>query len=464
LKKWLAFLLALSVTMSLAACVTDGNVNIDSGGEEGLSDSSETLPGEESSGEYGFTGDSSEPSESAGQGSGVNSRSSSSKAVAGNSSSGGLNTSTPQTNTSSAGGVSFPNETPGSPITRINSPQNLRNTLTANEKVYYDKMLDGLKSMPAYPGVEVYNGIPIDYDIELPKVQNAYFALKNDYPDMFWLGNKIGTSMSSTGSVMKIYALPDYTCSVAEKTGFAAQLQLVLNEASRTIVNNNMSLFQRELALHDWLANRVTYFQEAVQPGASYENYKNAYNVIGALVEGKAVCEGYSRAFQLLLYEIGIDSMLVTGKSRNNQGHMWNMVKLGSNWYHVDTTWDDSQDILTHFYFNLTDADIEADHKNIAPSGHPAANSLDENYARKVNGYIQTGADITEALTAGIQYAKERGLQRAEFSLAPDCDYGFSSGYDYETRIKEALKAVGIDGVYQYGQMSGTDKYLYVSW
>ena len=58
-----------------------------------------------------------------------------------------------------------------------------------------------------------------------------------------------------------------------------------------------MSELDRELYLFDSLASRCSYDTEAASNG---ENWK-AYTQYGALVDGKAVCEGYARAMQSLL-------------------------------------------------------------------------------------------------------------------------------------------------------------------
>lgn len=99
----------------------------------------------------------------------------------------------------------------------------------------------------------------------------------------------------------------------------------------------------------------------------SYEETDNAHNAYGALVEGKAVCEGYAEAYQFLLQCAGLQSFIVTGSSMNPatgipEGHAWNMVRVDGRYYHVDLTWDDQGERLFYAYFNKTDARIKEDH------------------------------------------------------------------------------------------------------
>ena len=109
---------------------------------------------------------------------------------------------------------------------------------------------------------------------------------------------------------------------------------------------------EKEVLIHDLLCKAVVYDSEFDRNG---EN--TVYTAYGALVNGHAVCEGYARAFKLLCYYAGLECILVTGDSKG-VGHMWNMVRLDGNWYHVDATWDDLRSEPHHTYLNLTELQI----------------------------------------------------------------------------------------------------------
>ena len=61
-----------------------------------------------------------------------------------------------------------------------------------------------------------------------------------------------------------------------------------------------------------------------------------AYTIYGCLVRHKAVCMGYAMTFDAIMYQLDIPCKLITSSN-----HMWNKVKIGSKWYHVDVTWND---------------------------------------------------------------------------------------------------------------------------
>ena len=120
-----------------------------------------------------------------------------------------------------------------------------------------------------------------------------------------------------------------------------------------------------------------------------------ADTIYGALVKGKALCEGYAKAFSYLCNLAGIENVIVTGGT--DVPHMWNMVKLGGNWYHVDVTWDDADDklhedypdIILYQYFMITDSVIRNNHTIWTfPAEPPKANGRNENY------FVREGFDI----------------------------------------------------------------------
>lgn len=95
--------------------------------------------------------------------------------------------------------------------------------------------------------------------------------------------------------------------------------------------------YQKILIVHDYLVDNVIY-EETISK-------ENIYNMYGALVNKEAVCEGYAKAFQYLMNQIGIESVIIIGEAtdskENTQNHAWNYVNLNNIWYAVDVTWDD---------------------------------------------------------------------------------------------------------------------------
>ena len=138
--------------------------------------------------------------------------------------------------------------------------------------------------------------------------------------------------------------------------------QFLLEEAQRVhaqLVKEGMSEYEQVKAFHDYLVNFNTY----------QETGERSHNAIGALIDGKAVCSGYARAFDLLCYLSGIECIQVTGEGISEgtvEPHAWNKVKVDGNWYNIDVTWDDPvgpKPMLTYDYFLISDNSIAKDHR-----------------------------------------------------------------------------------------------------
>ncbi len=90
---------------------------------------------------------------------------------------------------------------------------------------------------------------------------------------------------------------------------------------------NGMSASEKVEYVHDYLIANV-----------SYVTTYTARSLHDALVNGSAVCEGYTKAFQFIMEYLGVSCKTVTGKAMN---HAWNVVVIDGVEYHVDVTWDD---------------------------------------------------------------------------------------------------------------------------
>lgn len=87
---------------------------------------------------------------------------------------------------------------------------------------------------------------------------------------------------------------------------------------------------------HDYIVKHCDYDLSAV----GKKEVTLSHTAYGCLVKGKAVCQGYAAALNLVLRKCGINSISVAGEA-NNGSHSWNMLKLGDKVYYYDCTFDD---------------------------------------------------------------------------------------------------------------------------
>ena len=211
----------------------------------------------------------------------------------------------------------------------------------------YDQLAKGVET--AQESISVYDGVhPVSKD-EFDTVMSAYLR---DYVAHFWCGNTY--TLKGTMDCIKV-VMPTYTIKGAELEAAMAAFEAVTQEILAGI-NPGMDDYERELYVHDQITYRIRY-----QAGT------NAHNAYGALVEGKAVCDGYSEAFGYLLQRLGIQTFQALGSGINpNTGsgekHSWTYVRIKGRYYHVDTTWDSQKEEVFHMYFNQSDAVMFEDH------------------------------------------------------------------------------------------------------
>lgn len=177
-------------------------------------------------------------------------------------------------------------------------------------------------------------------------------------------------SLYDTSAVRAAYASGDGSGLTEKDAAILARCREVLAEC----VTEDMTDFEKELALHDWLVEWGKY-DETVLETRTPPGLPDNTNPYGMLVGGYGICLGYAATFQLLMDLAGVECITVVGASRENrEDHAWNMVKLEGEWYCVDPTWDDpvgNEDfeeeyriLFQHGYFNVTSQEMRStDHQ-----------------------------------------------------------------------------------------------------
>lgn len=190
------------------------------------------------------------------------------------------------------------------------------------------------------------------FDKDNPQFLNTTGNFKCDY---ITAGGK---DILQTAIVEESPIAPDY-----EK--FKQKADSVLAEAKK-----RSSDYERLKYIHDYISENCKYTITGT-PEASYEKRAD-----GVLLEGKALCVGYSKAMMYFSQELGIPCICVEGIA--NEEHMWNMVQLEGSWYHLDMTWDDpvtsdGSNYTRYDYFLVSDSTIGKNHTLTGDYENPAA-------------------------------------------------------------------------------------------
>jgi len=98
-------------------------------------------------------------------------------------------------------------------------------------------------------------------------------------------------------------------------------------------VTKEMSDYEKIYAAHAWIIQNVKYDKRLYTKGTVPVESHEAEGVFN---KGIAVCDGYSKAFMVIMGHYNIPCQMLAGGY-----HAWNIVKIKNKWYHIDCTYDD---------------------------------------------------------------------------------------------------------------------------
>lgn len=203
----------------------------------------------------------------------------------------------------------------------------------------YNIILDAL--------IDLEDQVKLSSNLTSDQVFDIRDRVIQDHPEIFYLDYE-ETTYWSNGKLELGYI--DSKEKIIEKR---QKIELKSNYILSKIIEPEMTEYQKELAIHDYIVLNTRYDNE------NYEKNTipiSSYNVDGVLLEGVGVCEGYALTFKMLLEKVGIESVVVLAPQIN---HAWNIVKIDGEHYHVDVTWNDPvpdrQGRVLYTYFNLSD-------------------------------------------------------------------------------------------------------------
>ena len=185
------------------------------------------------------------------------------------------------------------------------------------------------------------------------------------------------------------------------------------------LIRPGMSDYEKALTLHDYLIHH-----------ANYDHDYKYYNADGVLLHGKGVCQSYTLAYQKLLNAVGIKNATETGDN-----HIWNMIQLDGDWYHVDCTWDDPGDggYENHTYFCVTNYALGTVDSHECESKKHIATAYQYNFAYK-HGGLNPRIEALKALIAEHALAGENS-----FAVTPE---HFAYGWDQGILDRTSIQAV----------------------
>ncbi|ADN69409.1 transglutaminase-like domain-containing protein [Mycoplasmopsis fermentans] len=125
------------------------------------------------------------------------------------------------------------------------------------------------------------------------------------------------------------------------------KLNSLMTEVIYKIISKKMTDEQKIRAIHNWVIDNNEYLTDGELALSNNEpirsQCRSPYSYF-TKPKRRIVCEGYARTFSRFLTLINIPVWYVTGQAANSsgqEGHAWNMVRLGGRELYLDPTWND---------------------------------------------------------------------------------------------------------------------------
>lgn len=117
------------------------------------------------------------------------------------------------------------------------------------------------------------------------------------------------------------------------------------------VLHDGMNQWEKARAYYTWICENAVYDKVADDASLSHLPYS-------LFTTGKAVCDGYTGAYNLLLKLEGIECSAYV-----QDDHIWTLATLDGTDYHIDTTWGDSGNAVSYVFFAMTPAQSLLYHK-----------------------------------------------------------------------------------------------------
>ena len=209
------------------------------------------------------------------------------------------------------------------------------------------------------------------------------------------------------------------------------KMNLELDEKANQIVSSVKAAASDDysflIKVYEYLQSNICYdtqeFNNMLSSGRSINPL--SHNAYGALVNGLAVCDGFSSAFSFLLNKLGFESMTAVGVLMQSVSsrvkHAWNIVKVRNRYYHIDATSDTKTynqfNGFSYNYFALDDTEIATNH-DWDINTTPACSYNDLSYFLKNGLFVNNIGQCNDIIRAALRKADDFIRIRLSYNIA----------------------------------------------
>lgn len=198
--------------------------------------------------------------------------------------------------------------------------------LTEEEQRVYRELLKGIRAREK----EFYLTISDDDSID-----RSYHAVLKDHPEIFWVHNR--EKIYKTTYLDSDYCVftPGYTYTDSEIDEIQTAMEQSFQEV-RALIPEDAGDYEKVRIVYTYVIDHT-----------QYQTGEDDQSIAGVFWKKSAVCAGYAGAVQYLLERLDIPCIYVDGSTKGStEGHAWDIVKIGQEYYYVDATNGDQPDFL----------------------------------------------------------------------------------------------------------------------
>lgn len=198
--------------------------------------------------------------------------------------------------------------------------------LTEEEQRVYRELLKGIRAREK----EFYLTISDDDSID-----RSYHAVLKDHPEIFWVHNREKIYKTTYSDSDYCVFTPGYTYTDGEIDEIQTAMEQSFQEV-RALIPEDTSDYEKVRIVYTYVIDHT-----------QYQTGEDDQSIAGVFWKKSAVCAGYAGAVQYLLERLDIPCIYVDGSTKGStEGHAWDIVKIGQEYYYVDATNGDQPDFL----------------------------------------------------------------------------------------------------------------------
>lgn len=198
--------------------------------------------------------------------------------------------------------------------------------LTEEEQRVYRELLKGIHAREK----EFYLTISDDDSID-----RSYHAVLKDHPEIFWVHNREKIYKTTYSDSDYCVFTPGYTYTDGEIDEIQTAMEQSFQEV-RALIPEDASDYEKVRIVYTYVIDHT-----------QYQTGEDDQSIAGVFWKKSAVCAGYAGAVQYLLERLDIPCIYVDGSTKGStEGHAWDIVKIGQEYYYVDATNGDQPDFL----------------------------------------------------------------------------------------------------------------------